>query len=55
MRSQPEAGRIDDRMRVEIRASDFLIADLTHDNLARSHRRGYAEGLGKPVIYTWPS
>ncbi len=48
----PKAGLIDDRMRVEIRASDFLIADLTHDNLGAYWEAGYAEGLGKPVIYT---
>jgi len=29
----PKAGLIDDRLRVEIQASDFIIADLTHDNL----------------------
>lgn len=49
---RPRAGLIDDRMRVEIRASDFVIADLTHDNLGAYWEAGYAEGLGKPVIYT---
>ncbi len=49
---QPRAGLIDDRLRVEIQASDFLIADLTHDNLGAYWEAGYAEGLGKPVIYT---
>lgn len=49
---RPRAGLIDDRMRVEIRASDFLIADLTHDNFGAYWEAGYAEGLGKPVIYT---
>lgn len=49
---RPIAGLIDDRMRVEIRASDFVIADLTHDNLGAYWEAGYAEGLGKPVIYT---
>lgn len=49
---RPKAGLIDDRMRVEIRASDFVIADLTHDNLGAYWEAGYAEGLGKPVIYT---
>ncbi len=39
-------------MRVEIRASDFVVADLTHDNLGAYWEAGYAEGLGKPVIYT---
>jgi hypothetical protein len=48
----PKAGLIDDQMRVEIQSSDFLIADLTHDNLGAYWEAGYAEGLGKPVIYT---
>ena len=48
----PKAGLIDDRMRVEIQSSDFLMADLTHDNLGAYWEAGYAEGLGKPVIYT---
>jgi nucleoside 2-deoxyribosyltransferase len=49
--SQP-AGLIDDRMRVEIRQSRFMIADLTHQNNGAYWEAGYAEGLGKPVIYT---
>lgn len=49
---RPIAGLIDDRMRVEIRASDFVVADLSHDNLGAYWEAGYAEGLGKPVIYT---
>lgn len=49
---KPRAGLIDNRMRVEIQTSDFLIADLTHDNLGAYWEAGYAEGLGKPVIYT---
>lgn len=48
----PRAGLIDDRLRVEIQASDFVVADLTHDNLGAYWEAGYAEGLGKPVIYT---
>lgn len=48
----PRAGLIDDRLRVEIQASDFLVADLTHDNLGAYWEAGYAEGLSKPVIYT---
>lgn len=46
------AGLIDNRLRVEIQKSDFIIADLTHDNLGAYWEAGYAEGLGKPVIYT---
>jgi len=49
---RPRAGLIDDRLRVEIRNSRFLIADLSHDNLGAYWEAGYAEGLGKPVIYT---
>jgi hypothetical protein len=49
---KPVAGLIDDRLRVEIRISRFLIADLTHENRGAYWEAGYAEGLGKPVIYT---
>ena len=49
---EPKAGLIDDRLRVEIRNSRFLISDLTHDNSGAYWEAGYAEGLGKPVIYT---
>lgn len=48
----PRAGLIDNRLRVEIQSSDFLVADLTHDNNGAYWEAGYAEGLGKPVIYT---
>jgi hypothetical protein len=46
------AGLIDDRLRVEIRQCRFLIADLSHGNGGAYWEAGYAEGLGKPVIYT---
>ena len=46
------AGLIDDRLRVEIRQSRFLIADLTHNNRGAYWEAGFAEGLGLPVIYT---
>lgn len=49
---KPEAGLIDDRMRVEIRLSKFLVADLTGNNLGVYWEAGFAEGLGKKVIYT---
>lgn len=48
----PKAGLIDDKLRVEIKACRFLIADLTHSNLGAYWEAGFAEGLGKPVIYT---
>lgn len=46
------AGLIDDRLRVEIRQARFLISDLTHQNNGAYWEAGYAEGLGKQVIYT---
>lgn len=49
---EPRAGLIDDRLRVEIRNCRFLIADLSHGNKGAYWEAGYAEGLGKPVIYT---
>ena len=49
---KPKAGLIDSRMRVEIRKSRFLISDLTHRNPGAYWEAGFAEGLGKPVIYT---
>ena len=51
MRDVPRAGIIDNIMRVQIRGAAFVIADLTHDNLGAYWEAGYAEGLGKPVIY----
>ena len=45
------AGVIDNIMRVNIRGAAFVIADLTHDNSGAYWEAGYAEGLGKPVIY----
>jgi len=48
----PRAGLIDDNLRVEILTSRFLISDLTHDNGGAYWEAGFAEGLGKPVIYT---
>ena len=49
---QPKAGLIDDRLRVEITTSRFLIAELTDENHGVYWEAGYAEGLGRPVIYT---
>jgi len=46
-----KAGLIDNNMRVEIQASDFVLADLTHSSLGAYWEAGYAEGLGKPVFY----
>jgi hypothetical protein len=46
-----KAGIIDNLMRMQIRDSAFVIADLTHDNWGAYWEAGYAEGLGKPVLY----
>jgi nucleoside 2-deoxyribosyltransferase len=43
---------IDDRLRVAIRQARFVVADLTHHNRGAYWEAGFAEGLGKPVIYT---
>lgn len=48
---EKRAGLIDDKLRVEIRRSKFLIADLTDENNGAYWEAGYAEGLGMPVIY----
>jgi hypothetical protein len=49
--NQP-AGLIDTQIAVAIRASRFLIADLSHANPGAYWEAGFAHGLGKPVIYT---
>ena|ERR1700682_5148557 len=46
------AGLIDDQLRVALRRSRFVIADLTHGNQGAYWEAGFAEGLGRPVIYT---
>lgn len=51
MRDVTRAGIIDNIMRTQIRDSAFVIVDLTHDNFGAYWEAGYAEGLGKPVIY----
>ena len=49
--NQP-AGLIDDQLRVAIRTARLLICDLTHGNKGAYWEAGFAEGLGRPVIYT---
>jgi hypothetical protein len=49
---QQPAGIIDDQMRAAIIAARFLVADLTHGSHGAYWEAGFAEGLGKPVIYT---
>jgi nucleoside 2-deoxyribosyltransferase len=51
VRDVAQAGIIDNIMRAQIRDSAFVLVDLTHDNAGAYWEAGYAEGLGKPVIY----
>ena len=51
LRDVAQAGLIDNIMREKIRNSAFVLVDLTHDNSGAYWEAGYAEGLGKPVIY----
>ncbi len=45
------AGLIDDQLRVAIRTSKFLLAELTSKNRGAYWEAGFAEGLGLAVIY----
>jgi nucleoside 2-deoxyribosyltransferase len=49
---KPEAGIINNKMLVDIRKSRFVIAELTDENRGVYWEAGFAEGLGRPVIYT---
>ena len=51
LRNVSRAGVIDNILRAQIRDSAFVLVDLTHDNAGAYWEAGYAEGLGKPVIY----
>lgn len=51
MRDVKEAGVIDNLMRMRIRDAAFVLADLTHANNGAYWEAGFAEGLGKPVVY----
>lgn len=51
MRDAAEAGIIDNVMRARIRDAAFVLVDLTHANEGAYWEAGYAEGLGKPVLY----
>lgn len=48
----PKAGLIDLRMRVDLRACKFVVADLTDENRGAYWEAGFAEGLGRHVFYT---
>ncbi|MGB6699040.1 MAG: hypothetical protein WBE80_10095, partial [Methylocella sp.] len=52
LRDGQPAGLIDDQLRVALRTARFVIADLTHGNNGAYWEAGFAEGLGRPVIYT---
>jgi nucleoside 2-deoxyribosyltransferase len=45
------AGLVDAIIEDEIRRCAFVIADLSDDNAGAYWEAGFAEGLGKPVIY----
>lgn len=45
------AGLIDNRMRVDLRTSRFVVCDLTHGNRGAYWEAGFAEGIGRPVFY----
>src|SRR3990172_1909912 len=49
---RPIAGLIDNRLRVEIQTSRFVVVELTNDNNGAYWEGGFAEGLGKPVFYS---
>jgi hypothetical protein len=51
MRDAAIAGVIDNVMRARIRDASFVLVDLTHANEGAYWEAGYAEGLGKPVLY----
>lgn len=51
VRDVSKAGVIDNIMREAIRDSAFVLSDLSHDNNGAYWEGGFAEGVGKPVIY----
>lgn len=51
LRDVSQAGIIDNILRAQIRDAKFVIIDLSHDNSGAYWEAGFAEGLGKPVIY----
>ena len=52
MKKDAKPGVMDSAMRRMIQGAQFVIADLTHDNCGAYWEAGYAEGLGKTVVYT---
>lgn len=51
LRDVARAGVIDNLLRMQIRDAAFVLVDLTHENAGAYWEAGYAEGLGKPVLY----
>ena len=51
LRDVLQAGVIDNQLRIEIIKSRFLLVDLSDDNNGAYWEAGFAEGLGRPVIY----
>lgn len=49
---RPTPDRIDERIEAEIRASCFMVADLSDHRPSVYFEAGYARALGKPVIWT---
>jgi len=49
---EPKAGPIDNQLRVELRRSRFLIAEMSDSNRGAYWEAGFMEGLGRPVFYT---
>jgi hypothetical protein len=52
LREGQPAGLIGNQLRVALRTSRFVIADLTHNYNGAYWEAGFAEGLGRPLIYT---
>jgi nucleoside 2-deoxyribosyltransferase len=52
LNDEQPAGLIDNQMRSALLSSRFIVADLSHANLGAYWEAGFAEGLGRPVIYT---
>ena len=51
MDSNPKAGLIDNKIRLDIQTARFVVADLTNRNPGVYMEAGYAEGLGRPVFF----
>jgi hypothetical protein len=51
LRDIAQPGIIDNILRDTIRQAPFVLVDLTHDNSGAYWEAGFAEGLGKPVLY----